>query len=200
VAVASTLITSLLANWTAPQSFNFTKAGLLRLLALAGPIALKAVLLYLKQSPITPSSNSRGPGPGLGIVQPINTSVGQSSPTIPGGNMKSFSIAAIILLAIALTASPALAQSQPKQTSNLAKVGKVASYPVVHPVKTLQGTVYGFFVAIGAGVDVVEKVTGTVASGAKKLDEGADYVAGETDPSSSGAQARAAKKAKKKSP
>ena len=55
VAVTSALITSALAMPVAPDTFNFSRTGLEHLAILAAPIAAKAVLLYLKQSPLQPA-------------------------------------------------------------------------------------------------------------------------------------------------
>lgn len=52
VFVASSLITSLAAANLSPSTFNFSREGLMKLGALAAIIGAKAVLLYLKQSPL----------------------------------------------------------------------------------------------------------------------------------------------------
>jgi hypothetical protein len=52
VFVASSFITSLAAANLSPSTFNFSKPGLSKLAALAAIVGLKAVLLYLKQSPL----------------------------------------------------------------------------------------------------------------------------------------------------
>jgi hypothetical protein len=56
VFVASSLITSLAAANLSPSTFNFSKQGLSKLAALAAIIGVKAVMLYLKQSPL-PATN-----------------------------------------------------------------------------------------------------------------------------------------------
>jgi hypothetical protein len=57
VFVASSLITSLAAANLSPSTFNFSKEGLMKLGALAAIVGMKAVLLYLKQSPLPSSGN-----------------------------------------------------------------------------------------------------------------------------------------------
>jgi hypothetical protein len=52
VFVASSLVTSLAAANLSPSTFNFSKQGLTKLGALAMIVGIKAVLLYLKQSPL----------------------------------------------------------------------------------------------------------------------------------------------------
>ncbi len=52
VAVGSALVTAATTMTISPATFNFTKAGLAKTAAAAGVIALKAVLLYLKKSPL----------------------------------------------------------------------------------------------------------------------------------------------------
>jgi hypothetical protein len=52
VFVASSFITSLAAANLSPSTFNFTKAGLSKMAGLALIVGVKAVLLYLKQSPL----------------------------------------------------------------------------------------------------------------------------------------------------
>ena len=52
VFVASSLITSLAAANLSPSTFNFSKQGLAKLGALAMIVGIKAVLLYMKQSPL----------------------------------------------------------------------------------------------------------------------------------------------------
>jgi hypothetical protein len=52
VFVASSLVTSLAAANLSPSTFNFSKQGLTKLGALAMIVGVKAVLLYLKQSPL----------------------------------------------------------------------------------------------------------------------------------------------------
>ncbi len=52
VFVVSSLITSLAAANLSPSTFNFSKQGLAKLGALAAIVGVKAVLLYLKQSPL----------------------------------------------------------------------------------------------------------------------------------------------------
>lgn len=54
VFVVSSFITSLAAANLSPSTFNFSKAGAAKLGALALIIGAKAVLLYLKQSPLSP--------------------------------------------------------------------------------------------------------------------------------------------------
>jgi hypothetical protein len=58
VFVASSLITSLAAANLSPSTFNFSKQGLTKLGALALIVGAKAVLLYLKQSPLSPESKT----------------------------------------------------------------------------------------------------------------------------------------------
>jgi hypothetical protein len=57
VFVLSSFITSLAAANLSPSTFNFSKAGLTKLGALALIVGGKAVLLYLKQSPLPPSAS-----------------------------------------------------------------------------------------------------------------------------------------------
>lgn len=52
VAVVSSLVTAAATMTISPSTFNFTKAGLAKTAAAAAVIAVKAVLLYLKQSPL----------------------------------------------------------------------------------------------------------------------------------------------------
>ncbi len=52
VFVLSSFITSLAAANLSPSTFNFSKQGLTKLAALATIVGVKAVLLYLKQSPL----------------------------------------------------------------------------------------------------------------------------------------------------
>lgn len=52
VFVVSSLVTSASSMTIAPETFNFSRDGLLRVGGLAGVIAIKSVLLYLKQSPL----------------------------------------------------------------------------------------------------------------------------------------------------
>jgi hypothetical protein len=52
VFVASSFITSLAAANLSPSTFNFTKAGISKMGVLALIVGMKAVLLYLKQSPL----------------------------------------------------------------------------------------------------------------------------------------------------
>src|SRR5262249_54357712 len=52
VFVASSFITSLAAANLSPSTFNFTKQGLAKLLPLVVIIGVKAVALYMKQSPL----------------------------------------------------------------------------------------------------------------------------------------------------
>jgi hypothetical protein len=52
VFVASSFITSLAAANLSPSTFNFTKAGLSKMGVLALIVGVKAVLLYMKQSPL----------------------------------------------------------------------------------------------------------------------------------------------------
>lgn len=61
VAVASALITAATTMTIAPDQFNFSKAGLVKTGSAAAVIAVKAVLLYLKQSPLLP--NPQPPNP-----------------------------------------------------------------------------------------------------------------------------------------
>jgi hypothetical protein len=56
VFVASSLITSVAASSLDPSAFNFSRAGLARVGALAALIGAKAVYLYMKQSPL-PGTN-----------------------------------------------------------------------------------------------------------------------------------------------
>ena len=56
VFVASSFITSLAAANLSPSTFNFSKQGLSKLAVLAAIIGVKAVMLYLKQSPL-PAAN-----------------------------------------------------------------------------------------------------------------------------------------------
>ncbi len=59
VFVLSSFITSLAAANLSPSTFNFSKAGLAKLGGLAFIVGIKAVLLYLKQSPLpSPSANT----------------------------------------------------------------------------------------------------------------------------------------------
>jgi hypothetical protein len=58
VFVASSLITSLAAANLSPSTFNFSKEGLTKLGALAMIVGIKAVVLYMKQSPL-PSPNEK---------------------------------------------------------------------------------------------------------------------------------------------
>jgi hypothetical protein len=58
VFVLSSFITSLAAANLSPSTFNFSKQGVVKLGTLALVVGLKAVLLYLKQSPL-PSPNAR---------------------------------------------------------------------------------------------------------------------------------------------
>lgn len=55
VFVVSSFITSVAAANLSPSTFNFTKAGLTKMGALALIVGAKAVLLYLKQSPLPPT-------------------------------------------------------------------------------------------------------------------------------------------------
>jgi len=57
VFVASSLVTGLAATQLDPASFNFSRAGLVKLGSLAAIIGAKAVLLYLKQSPLPANAN-----------------------------------------------------------------------------------------------------------------------------------------------
>jgi len=56
VFVASSLVTSVAASSLDPSAFNFSRAGLARLASLAALIGVKAVYLYMKQSPL-PGTN-----------------------------------------------------------------------------------------------------------------------------------------------
>jgi len=56
VFVASSLVTSVAASSLDPSAFNFSRAGLARVGALAALIGAKAVYLYMKQSPV-PGAN-----------------------------------------------------------------------------------------------------------------------------------------------
>ncbi|HEX4604308.1 MAG TPA: hypothetical protein VH724_09965 [Candidatus Angelobacter sp.] len=59
VFVLSSMITALATMTLDPASFNFSKAGLMKVGAAALLIGAKSVLLYLKQSPLTGASQSR---------------------------------------------------------------------------------------------------------------------------------------------
>lgn len=52
VAVVSSLVTAAATMTISPSTFNFTKAGLAKTATAAGVIAVKAVILYLKKSPL----------------------------------------------------------------------------------------------------------------------------------------------------
>ncbi len=108
--------------------------------------------------------------------------------------LQSIAVLAVVCIASTLVQ----AQAPAKHTSNLARAGKVAAFPMLHPVKTLKGVLYGFLVGIGSAADVVEKVTGSVAAGAKRVDDFADQIEQQVDPTPNGAKARAASKAKRR--
>lgn len=62
VAVLSAFVTAIGTMTVAPESFNFSKAGLIKLAMVAAPIAVKAVIMYFKQSPLTPPASDSRPG------------------------------------------------------------------------------------------------------------------------------------------
>ncbi len=90
VFVLSALITSVTTMSLAPEQFNFSKAGLIKVGSAALVIAVKALLLYLKQSPI-----------------PASTSAAVSN-SIRGDILKSLTF---VLLALLILAVPCFAQS-----------------------------------------------------------------------------------------
>jgi hypothetical protein len=68
VFVASAFVTSLAAVNLSPSTFNFTKAGLAKLGSLVLIIGVKAVLLYLKKSPLTVAGQTVGGQAGFARV------------------------------------------------------------------------------------------------------------------------------------
>jgi hypothetical protein len=68
VFVASSLITSLAAANLSPTTFNFSRQGVMKLGTLAAIIGAKAVLLYLKQSPLPSSAGPAGWNKATGAV------------------------------------------------------------------------------------------------------------------------------------
>lgn len=149
VAVLSAFITSLAAVNLSPSTFNFmSKAGFKNIAILAGIIAVKAVLLYLKTSPLQIAGQ---------VVNPGVRNIGQ-------GGMKApvWVVAALLLLMPMISHAQAPGSKGGVKKHALAKVFRVSVKPftatVGHPKRTLKQVAGSLLFATETGVDGVRLV------------------------------------------
>jgi hypothetical protein len=95
---------------------------------------------------------------------------------------RKFVIALLLMLSV-----QAGVVAQPKKAGSMKRVGKVLTYPVAHPLKTVKGVLYGVLNGLGTFVDGAEYVTAEIAAGAAKLDSAVDSLEGQTNPAPKGA-------------